>query len=229
MLGILFAMGVSFVLPIILFLYACVKKRYIAFLLGVVAFTGSQVLFRIPILHYLQNDSSTYLIFRALHPIMFAIMIALSAGVVEELARFIMMKYVMKKHDWQSGFSFGAGHGGIEAILFVGISALTMLLSSSAFVIAYQDSFFISGIERFFAMLLHIGLSIFVLQGIIRKNRLYLIMAMMIHGFVNATIGIFPLYLPAHTSLIAIEVTLAVTALIVFSYSLSIKRKERFY
>src|SRR5699024_8161099 len=145
-------------LPLAAFLYAIKTKRYIPFLLGVLAFISSQVLIRIPLLEYLQAHSSTYLMISVTHPVLFAVMIGLSAGVFEGLARFVMMYFLMKQRDWQSGFLFGAGHGGIEALLFVGLGSVTMLFSPTANV--HDLDFFVGGIERFFAMLLHIGLSI---------------------------------------------------------------------
>jgi len=222
--GILFATGISIALPILVFLYACVKKRYKSYLLGILAFIGSQVLLRIPILEYLQAHSTAYSMFSVMQPVLFAIVIGLTAGIFEEFARFIMMHFFMKRRDWQSGFIFGAGHGGIEAVLFVGISALTMMFSSSAN--AYNVDFFIGGIERFLAILLHIGLSIIVLQGVVQRKFLYVVLAIIIHGFVDALAGIFPLFVSPNIALIAVEVSVAITALAVFSYSLSIKRRE---
>lgn len=224
MLGIIFAVSISIGLPLLVFIYACIKKCYIPFLLGVLAFIGSQVLIRIPLLEYMQVHSTTYLMFSAMRPVLFAIAIGLSAGIFEELARFIMMHLFMKQRDWQSGFLFGAGHGGIEAVLFVGISALTMMFASMAG--AYNVDFFIGGIERFFAMLLHIGLSIIVLQSVVQRKFIYVVLAIIIHGFVDALVGILPLFVAPNIALIAVEVSLAITALAVFSYSLSIKRRE---
>src|SRR5690625_1133151 len=131
--------------------------------------------------------------FSAMQPVLFAVVIGLSAGVFEEMARFIIMRFFMKQRDWKSGFLFGAGHGGIEAILFVGINSVVSLFSPA--VIAYSTDFFIGGIERFFALLLHIGLSIIVLQGVVQKKFRYVIFAILIHGFVDSLIGILPLFL----------------------------------
>jgi len=188
------------------------------------AFIGSQVLIRIPLLEYMQVHSTTYLMVSATQPLLFAIVIRLSAGVFEELARFIMMHFFMKQRDWQSVFLFGVGHGGIEAVLFVGISALTMVLSLTANV--YNIDFFIGGIERFFSILLHIGLSIIVLQGVIQRKFFYIVLAILIHGFVDAMVGVLPLFMSPNTALISIEVSVAIIALAVFSYSLSFQRRE---
>src|SRR5690625_180516 len=226
MAGIVFTLCISIGLPLIAFIYACIKKKYIPFLLGTLAFIISQMLIRLPLIQYLQDNSPTYMMFSITKPLLFSIIIGLSAGVFEGLARYIFMRFFMTQRDWQSGFLFGAGHGGIEAILLVGIGSIMMLFLPNA--MTSNGAFFIAGIERLFAMLLHIGLSIIVLQGVVQRKFIYVLIAILIHGFVDALVGILPLYLGAGASLVAIEVALALTAIAVLSYSLMIKRKEVF-
>lgn len=222
-LGIIFAVCISLILPIFAFIYAWIKKCYIPFILGGIAFVGSQVFIRIPILQYLQQHSEAYSTFSTNQPILFYIVIGLSAGVFEGLARYIMMRFFMKQRDWQSGFLFGAGHGGIEAVLLVGITAFALLFSPSAHI--YNFGLFIGGIERLFAIMLHIGLSIIVLRGVVKRKFIYVVIAMLIHGFVDSLVGIFPLFLSQTTSLLAIEVSAAIIAIAVFSYSFILKRR----
>lgn len=223
MFGTIFAICIGIGLPLGGFIYAVFKKRYIPFVLGVLAFIVSQVLIRIPLLDYLQAHSSSYAMFSVTNPLLFVTIIGLSAGVFEEVARFIMMYYFMKLRDWQSGFLFGLGHGGIEAVLFVGIGALALLFSPT--VSAYGTDFVIGGVERLFAMILHIGLSIIVLRGVVEKRFIYVVIAILIHGFVDILVGILPLVLSPNDTLITVEVTLAIVALAVFGYSLLIKRR----
>lgn len=223
MVGMIFALLISIGIPLFMLLYAAYKRLYIPFVLGVLAFIVSQILLRIPLLQYLGDHSAAYAMFSVTQPVLFAILLGLSAGLFEELARFAAMRFFMKQRSWQAGFLFGAGHGGIEAVLFVGISALTMLFSPMA--IVYTDSFFVSGIERFFAMLLHIGLSIIVLAGVVRKRLFYLLLAILLHGLIDALVVILPMYVPQDSVLIVVEVTVAIFALAVFIYSLWIKRK----
>ena len=221
--GVIFTVMISIGLPFIALLYAFYKKKYIPFGLGILAFVVSQILLRIPLMQYIGQNSAAYSMFSVTQPVLFAVVIGLSAGIFEGLARYIAMRFLMKQRDWQSGFLFGAGHGGIEAVLFVGISSVSLLFSSS--MIISGDLYFVGGIERLFAMLLHIGLSIMILQGIVKKRFIYVILAILIHWFIDSLVGILPLYLSGNNALIAIEVTLAITALAVFIYSLWIRRK----
>lgn len=221
--GLIFSILVSIGVPLAFFVYACFRKQYIVFILGALAFVVSQILLRIPLLQYLGKNSTEFTMFSATHPVLFAMIIGLSAGVFEEIARFIFMRFFMSKRKWQSGFLFGAGHGGIEAVLFVGIPALTLLFTQN--VIIQGETYFIGGIERFFAMLMHIGLSIIVLQGVVQKRFVYVLVAIAIHGFNDAMVGILPLYIPKDNLLLVLEVTIAISALAVFMYSVRVKRK----
>ena len=45
--------------------------------------------------------------FSVMQPVLFALLLSLSAGIFEEVARFIAMRYFMKQRDWQSGFYLG--------------------------------------------------------------------------------------------------------------------------
>lgn len=226
MIGILFALFISVCVPISFCIYAVIKKRILPFVLGVSAFVGSQMLIRLPILQLLEANSVKYTMFSVTNPILFAIIIALSAGVVEETARFILMRYVLKERTWQTGLLFGAGHGGVEAVLFVGISALAMLFSTVG--ASYGGEFFIGGIERLFAMLLHIGLSMLVLRSVVEKRYILLFIAILIHGFVNSLVGIVPLFFTPNMALVVIEVVLAIIAIGLFMYNLYVKRKGVF-
>jgi uncharacterized membrane protein YhfC len=80
-------------------------------------------------------------------------------------------------------------------------------------------------VERIFAMLIHVGLSFIVLQAVVQKKFRYVVYAIFIHGTVNALAGIIPLYVPANRAIFTVEVTIAICALLVFSYSFILKRK----
>lgn len=220
--GLIFTTMISFGLPLVALLYAVWKKRYIPYMLGVLAFVVSQILIRIPILNYVNGTSTDFQMFSVMQPVLFVLLLSLSAGIFEEVARFIAMRYFMKQRDWQSGFLFGAGHGGIEAVLIVGIPVISLL---SQTVIQNGDSYYLGGIERIFAMVLHVGLSFIVLQAVVQKKFRYVVYAILIHGTVNALAGIISLYVPGKNGIIMSEVSIAICALLVFSYSFILKRK----
>ncbi|MED0997990.1 YhfC family glutamic-type intramembrane protease [Bacillus mobilis] len=221
--GLIFTTMISFGLPLVALLYAFWKKRYIPYMLGVLAFVISQILIRIPILNYINGTSTNFQMFSVMQPVLFVLLLSLSAGIFEEIARFIAMRYFMKQRDWQSGFLFGAGHGGIEAVLIVGIPVISLLLSQT--VIQNGDSYYFAGIERIFAMVLHIGLSFIVLHAVVQKKFRYVVYAILIHGAANAIANFISLYVPGKSGIIMSEVSIAICAVLVFSYSFILKRK----
>lgn len=216
-----FCIGIG--IPILLFIYSIKKKLYVPFLLGVIAFVSSQMLLRIPILQYLQANHPSYLFFSATKPILFAMIIGLSAGVFEEGARFLLMKYFLKKRNWHSGFIFGAGHGGVEVVIFYGMPVFITIFSGANGIT--DTGIMIGGFERIVAMMLHISFSIMVLLSVVKKRWIYFIAAIIIHGFVDTLIGILPLFVQGNMLIVLLETIFAVTAILVMIYSIR-KRGE---
>ncbi|ARK23842.1 CAAX protease [Sporosarcina sp. P37] len=221
MAGYIFSCIITIGLPLLLCIYAVYTRRWIPFLLGVLAFTVSQLFLRLPLLGYLEKNSIDYLFFSSQHPIWYAIGLGLSAALAEEAARYAAIRYFMKQRDWLSGFLFGAGHGGIESVILVGIPIATMYLTAGD---AGMPA--IAGVERFFAILLHIGLSILVLQAVTRNRLLYLILAIAVHTGINAMIGILPLFIPREYMILSVESILAIVSVSLFIWCILIKRKE---
>ncbi|WP_454055548.1 YhfC family glutamic-type intramembrane protease [Clostridium sp. Marseille-Q7071] len=66
------------------------------------------------------------------NPIFFSIYGALTAGIFEEVGRFIAFKTVLKNnHEWKDGIAFGIGHGGIEAIIIGVFSSVQFIIYSN--------------------------------------------------------------------------------------------------
>lgn len=221
--GILFAILTSLILPLVALIYALIRKRTLPFILGVLAFTISQLFLRIPIIDYLQTHNTSFILLSSTKPILYFLILGFSAGIFEEAARYLFMKFFMKTKDWISGFAFGLGHGGIEALIFLGINASFALFSPLAYL--YGGEFFISAVERLFAIILHLGLSIIVLKSVVRKRSLYLLIAILIHSITNSLIGIIPVFLQGTAALITVELIIALVAFATFMYGLIIKRK----
>ena len=127
-------------------------------------------------------------------PWLYYVYAALAAAVFEETGRLIAMKFWMKKWlDFPNALMYGIGHGGVEAILIGGLPGISNLVSmlminsgamqntlsalpaESANQTASQLSalwttpaplFFVSGIERISAIILHIGLSLLIYRAV---------------------------------------------------------------
>lgn len=159
------------------------------------------------------------------------------AGVFEECGRHIVLKYVMKKNRTrENAVLYGIGHGGIEilavllpamvtylaaAVLFsagntenalkalniteeTAAAALPSVQAAAAFDYAMMA---MNVMERLFAMLLHIGLTVIVYYGVVNEKRGYLPAAVLLHMLMD----LFPaLYQRSIVPLWAVEVWAAV-------------------
>ena len=144
------------------------------------------------------------------HLIFNAMVLGLSAGLWEELARYVTYRWWAKEaRSWRKGLLLGAGHGGIEAILlggyalfiFIRIVALQGADLSAVFpadqldlaqaqINAYWSApwylTFLGSVERFFTLIAHLALSLLVLQAFTRSKAYWLWLAIFWHAFLDA-------------------------------------------
>lgn len=180
-LGQVFIQSSAFYLPLGLFLYVLFyhPKERLALSLGILSFSVSQLLLRIPLLNLLSTQAF-FIVFSMKYIYWFIAFLSISAALFEETARYLFIRYGLKELRLQSILSFGLGHGGIEAIVLVGMSTLftsTSLVDSTAL--------FYGGIERISAMLLHVSLSLLVALSIQKSSKTHLFMAYTIHSAIN--------------------------------------------
>jgi uncharacterized membrane protein YhfC len=140
------------------------------------------------------------------------ILLSFTAGLFEETARYLVLRFLARNvRGWQNAVMFGAGHGGIEAILIVGIgsgvtnlyllmNADMLLAQTRAFspeqvdALASQldalrsvgpDVIAASLIERVFAIMLHVGLSVMVMRAVEGGGLKWVLAAVAIHALAN--------------------------------------------
>ena len=171
------------------------------------------------------------------------------AGVFEECGRHIVLRYVMNKNRTrENAVMYGIGHGGIEilavllpslilylviAVLFsngdvetalstlkitegTAASALPSIQAAASFNYALMA---MNIIERLFAMLIHIGLTVIVYYGIVSSRKGFLPAAILLHMLMDT----FPaLYQRGVVPLWAVEVwaALCTAAVVVFAVKL---------
>ncbi len=240
---------ICFVLPIGSLLIMSGKKHRIvrAFFVGALAFVLSQVVTRIPLITFVLPTMNWY-IRLSLDPVAYGLFLGFTAGLFEEIGRFLLIGLLMKNNRrYVDGLAFGFGHGGIEAILITGVSLINLLvlfisINSGTFDAlmantntttanaVYQQclavtplNMALAGIERILAVGLHIGLTMIVMTGIkVGKPWRFLAAAILIHMLVDAAAVI----LPALTSIITIGLELAVAAFTVplIAYTVFVKR-----
>lgn len=135
-----------------------------------------------------------------------------SAGFFEEGARYLTYRFWAKgARRWRDGVMMGLGHGGIEALLLVGIGGLVNVLIFAAWqnggmqniVPAEQaglmqeqvDALFstpwylvpMAFVERVSAMTVHVAMSLLVMQVLVRNQWRYWFAAFGLHTILNAS------------------------------------------
>ena len=167
-----------------------------------------------------------------------------AAAVFEETGRWIAMKFFLKNcRDRKNAFMYGVGHGGIEAILIVGLTSISNIATSIAInsgtiksVMALLDEntrqvtfdqisqlwtlpsyqFFLGGAERIFAIVGHIAMTFFMYKGVKFGKKQYVALAFLYHFVMDFGTVILANY----TNFIVVETVLAVFAAagVLFAY-----------
>ena len=203
--------GISVCLPVALFLFF--RKRYglkvVPLLVGGTSFFLAVMILE-PILHAVvlrpAADGTVDLMVR--YPFLYMLYGSFAAGVFEESARFLCFQLMKRKyHNSGTAISYGIGHGGLEAILLVGLGMIAnivfSLLSNSGTaetmkvipeiddaIHSLRDTpsymFLLGGIERIFAICLQISFSILVWYAVNQsgKKRWFLV-AIILHAVVD--------------------------------------------
>jgi uncharacterized membrane protein YhfC len=184
--------------------------------IGVLAFITSQAL-HIPFNSYLLTPilnrydisaSST-----GLTLVVLAIALGLSAGLFEEIARFIFYKkWLAEIKNWKQGVMFGAGHGGIEAmvlgaiVIYVFLQAIILkdmsadqlailvgkdsVEQTTAFLNQYWQTpwymALLGAVERIIAITFHISAALLVLKSILLNKKIWLWLAIVWHTLLDA-------------------------------------------
>ena len=175
-----------------------------------------------------------------------AVFLGLSAGVFEEVARYLVLRFWAKKaRSWREGVLFGAGHGGAEAlilglIVLVNYAAMLIMrsLDLSALVppeqlglaqeqiAAYWSApwplTLLGAVERAFALACQIFMATLVMQVFLRGNLLWLFAAIGFHALIDASAVLALQYVGPYGT----EGVIAVFALISVLLTLALRRPE---
>jgi len=170
-------------------------------LIGALIFLFFQILTRLPLLGYLSKNA-WYVEFSMKYYFLFGFLLALSAGLFEEIGRYIGFKFFLKNHlTWENGIAYGIGHGGLESV-FIGTAFLNDLIISivintghtipgltqsivSILTEAPSYQFLIGGIERVFAFPGQVGFSLIVLYAVKNKKFSFLLLAILLHTILD--------------------------------------------
>ena len=127
----LITLFVTLLLPIILisvFSFRNKKQKLIsAWALGAAGFFVTQMVIRLPILTVLQSQP-WFVSFSVTNGFLYAFSLAFTAGLFELAGRFVVAKLMQKNLSCNRALAAGLGHGGIEAMILVGITYLNNIL-----------------------------------------------------------------------------------------------------
>lgn len=214
-----FAMG----LPLIALFLLGVKNRgkgiWSAWILGALGFVVTQILIRVPVLTALQSQSF-FLAFSQNQPFLYVFVLAFTAGLFELAGRFVVAKLMQKNLTCKRSLAAGMGHGGIEAIILIGMAYINNLVYISMInngtfdtmvaqaVAAGVDAsqlnmlketllttspamFLLGGFERLLTMFAHAGMTMIVCWGIhTGKAGKCALICLVIHTLLDLTAGI---------------------------------------
>lgn len=212
------------------------QKLWLTFGVGALTFFLSQICLRIPILQSLLPNMTWYRVLQT-NIWEYALFLGITAGMVEEFGRLFFMILLEKQKKLSktmtSGVAFGLGHGGIEAILLVGIRNLgLMFVYGTGNPIPIQEGYadiLSAGFERIFAIAFHVGASLLVLYGIrCGKSLLFTIWAVLLHTILDT--GSLILANVFGFRIWSIELILAIYGVTVLALGLwMFRKKENYY
>ena len=222
--GCFISLFISLLLPIIALSVLSFKNKggkvVSAWILGAAGFFVSQILIRTSILSALQ-DMSWFMDFSENHMFLYAFTLAFTAGLVELAGRFAVAKILSAKNlNYKRSLAAGLGHGGIEAMILVGITYLNnilyiIMINNGTFDAVVSDAvqsgvdvnalmqvkeqlistaptlFFLGGFERILAMTGHLAMSMLVCYGVHTGKPLKCsLVCLGIHTLMDLTAGI---------------------------------------
>ena len=189
---------ISLIGPLVLLLILSLRWRKqgiaAAWFVGAAGFFVTQMVIRIPILSLL-SASDGFASFAQEHLFLYGVLLAFTAGLFELAGRFAAAKVLKKKPTFRRALAAGLGHGGIEAIVLVGLTYVNnliylVMIQAGAFdaliaqteamgvdtsqLRAIQDTFLqtgaglflLAGLERLLTMVAHTAMSVLVCWGV---------------------------------------------------------------
>jgi len=139
-----------------------------------------------------------------------AVTAGLSAGLCEEVARWVALRFVVRRaRGFGAALQFGAGHGGIEAIILgvlatVGLASMVVLKLAGPAVLGVKagqlaqveaavDAYWrgpllmpiLGGLERIVAVAAHVAMTLLVMRAVVQRAPIWLGTAILAHAAVD--------------------------------------------
>lgn len=210
----IFALFCALILPVGLAAEFCVrrKKSWKPLLFGALTFTVFQGFARLPVLTAL-SGTAWYASLQASDPALYTLFLGVSAALFEEGGRFLVMRFLLKQQRTTAdAVAFGVGHGGIEAVVILGATALFTLLSGTGVSETGPVLVFAGAAERLFALTAQAGFSVLVMKSVREKKMGWLLLAFGLHTLLDFATAYSSGYLGSGTEIWAVEAAAGIIA-----------------
>ncbi len=187
-------------------------------------------------------------------PRLYAVYGGLMAGLFEETGRYVAFSRILKNDldNDHNSLMYGMGHGGVEAMLLLGVAMINNLVYSIAInsgkarqllasapdtatkrqleavftsLATYPPAMFLRGIfERLSAIALHLALSVLVFFAVKKRKKGLYFMALIIHAAVDA---VTVLLSGMGVGTVTLEAVILIAAALACAYAASVWKKEK--
>lgn len=211
----------SLVLPVLVLIVYAVKNKnqgiVSAWFLGAAGFFVPQILIRLPILNAL-GETTWFFDFAQNHIFLYCVSLAFTAGLFELAGRFVVAKILNRKNlTYKRSLAAGLGHGGIEAMLIIGMTyvnnlVIMLMVNSGSFDVLLSQTaaqggdvsqlqaayaaitaatpgiFLLAGYERLLTMTAQAAMSMIVCWGVHRKQAgMAALLCLLMHTLLDST------------------------------------------
>lgn len=210
--------AVCFILPIGLYIYLRKKygTKFAPVAVGAITFLVFGIVLKSIFTIIIFNEESIQKLLQT--PLLYSFIFALLAGIFEETGRFVSFKMMQKNYNSiDNALAYGAGHGGIEAIVLVGVSMLINMfiaitigilgteaivedLGTSAgdiqnvldtYINTPSITFLFPAIERISAFIFHVSASVLVYLAVSKNKVYYYLLSIIFHAILNIPAGLY--------------------------------------
>ncbi len=205
--------------PIVILLYYGIRHRkqgvWSAWALGALGFFVTQVVIRLPILQAL-SLSEGFVSFANNHYVLYVLILAFTAALFELVGRYVVAKLMSKQLTYRRSVAAGLGHGGIEAMVLIGMTYVnniiySLMINTGAFD-AFIDQiamsmdiypyisikqtlietpsylYLLGGYERILTMICHLAMTLVVCYFVAKKQDLKgLLICLGIHTLLDSS------------------------------------------
>lgn len=229
LLAMIFTLVLTLIGPIVVLIFYGVRHKkegvWSSWGLGALGFFVMQVVIRMPILSVLSLIPG-FVDFANENYVIYVLLLAFTAGLFELVGRYVVAKFMAKNLTYNRSVAAGLGHGGIEAIVLVGMTYINNLLYAVMINTGAMDAlidqlapvtdigpyisiknalvstpaylYLFAGYERVLTIICHVAMTLVVCYFVSKKQDLKgILICLGMHTVLDAASGLISYYFPA--------------------------------